>query len=396
MKSKFIPFNNRYPLNTDDELEDLELEFTSTEYRKAEIDEIGTLRMHRLLRTNYGVPKIQSPAEPLEFDDAGIPYGDEWAYIFDGSESAKILIRTIGHHTELEVMITVIPGDKDLKQSETLERFIDDLISESERQQRNINEFDLDNYASTGLKIYSIENIYLVNYSSAEFLMERATTIEAEVQEEGLKYDARDPEVHNDEAKMDHIEKYMMIAGSIPSSAIFYYFMALEGFINLIYFGFLNPEHSHQQIQLERRLDIEMKFNLLPSLCSGFNESPFANDDALLKRFREIKTYRNNQFHSGLKSMVKHVSVMEDNFSYNIARPIKSTFPQEKIKLEDHHVIYVRDTVKRIIDKVLKSASEQNLEVIEKFLMKTSQVPFCQDTNGTVRLGGAYQDIDSE
>lgn len=76
---------------------------------------------------------------------------------------------------------------------------------------------------------------------------------ETKLRQEGLKYDARTSELQ-DKKKRAHIDDSILRCGMFYCSTVTYFFMALEGFVNLIFHVFLKDKFRHEAPQWNNAL----------------------------------------------------------------------------------------------------------------------------------------------
>ena len=116
--------------------------------------------------------------------------------------------------------------------------------------------------------MHLLNNVYLYNYGSAELMREHAEEYESNVAAEALRFDARTNDF-KDPAKAFHIQKYQLAFGMYLGAAINYYYIALEGFMNMVYHSFIRPELASQYLNWEQRLDIDQKIQLVQGQRRG-------------------------------------------------------------------------------------------------------------------------------
>ena len=134
------------------------------------------------------------------------------------------------------------------------------------------------------------------------------------------------------------------------SAAISYYFMALEGFVNIIYHAFLEHELRKKELNLKQRFDLEQKILLMPFLCYCLNKNVQFKPQ-VMEVFKKLKKYRNFIFHSNIEDSLKSICFIEKGFFYycDVAKYKESFLPIQKIKLKTENVI----EVKKIVDNLI-------------------------------------------
>lgn len=188
----------------------------------------------------YGEPSEVEREDVRQQEDGtmvGLPR--EWKYFIRAGADALIQVGTQDKHTKL-AFHALLPEDREpsaeiMGQCET---FIADLLAEAERLRGQILNPKKEFEEGEGIQLYLLHNVYLYNYGAAELLRnEFAEENEQAVRAEAIRFDAR-TEDWADPTKVEHVEKYIRGLGMFYAAAISHYFMALEGFVNLIYHTF--------------------------------------------------------------------------------------------------------------------------------------------------------------
>lgn len=280
--------------------------------------------------------------------------------------------------------------EKDKKEAD---KFIDLLLKEASRLRNQlfspIKKFE----KAEGLKLYHLFNVYLSNYVSAKFMFDTALSQEQHLRAEFLRYDAETEQHELD--KKEHIDQFMLACGMYYSSAITYLFMALEGFINIVFHAFLKSDLRDRDLNIEQRFDIEQKLKLMPSMCSGFKEEYSGATSEIYSSFLKLKKYRNSIFHSKIEEALKSLVFIEDGFIYNVdVGKYKEQFlPSRKIMLSDADVLEVRRIVDEIIRMVLSAMTESARELIDKYVLNSAVIPFYISDNGALSLGKSEREL---
>jgi hypothetical protein len=238
-----------------------------------------------------------------------------------------------------------------------------------------------------GLRLYLLFNVYLSNYLSAQTMLSIAESQEADLRDEFLRYDARTSDLY-DEEKRKHIDQFMLTCGMFYCSAITYFFMALEGFVNLVFHAFLKKSFRDKDFNTDQRLDLEQKLRFMASLCNGFNENSGVSS-TILSGFKMLKNYRNSLFHSKVEDSLKSLCFVEDGFLYNYDMDAyKDRFlPSHKIKLTAKDVIEVKRIVDEIVSSILKSMNQDARMRTENYILKEPHIPFVVSETGDIVLG---------
>jgi hypothetical protein len=196
---------------------------------------------------------------------------------------------------------------------------------------------------------------------------------------------------------MAYICKYLAGLGMFYRSIIIHYFLAFEGFVNLLYHAFLKKELKGQN--LEQRLDIEMKVLLMPGLCNGFRNEMHSPDSEIFKHFKQLRNYRNEIFHSKIVDSLKHVCFVQDGFFYNVhmeKEKKESLFPPAGKALQKEDALKVKSLIDNLIKEILNNMDDESSKVVKKFILKELAVPFWKDDTGEIRFGkSGIEDFDS-
>lgn len=226
----------------------------------------------------------------------------------------------------------------------------------------------------------------MYNYGSAELVLEIADDNEKTIKKEILKYDARTDDL-NDPEKNAYFDKFQLGSGLYYAMGISYYFMSLEGFINIIYHSFL--KRRYENLDHDQRLDLELKLRLMPFLCDGFENDKTEISAKNLDNFIKLKNYRNHIFHSKIEDSLKQVSFVEDDFFYlcDMDKNENEFFPSHKMYLEKKDVLNFKSIVDEIIDEILSLMNDKFSKLVKKFILKSPELPYWKDKSGNISLG---------
>ena len=363
-------------------------------YKSKEIGEYEVLFFHRLMKKNYGAPsQIEPLLDSIKRSEDGrmTALGREWKYYIRTDSGGIIQIGTEDVHTLLKIC-HVLPSNQDEPSGRLIregEKFIDDFLREAQRlkdQILNIQK-EFENDRDMKVKVFFLHNVYLINYQSAELMLDYAEDNESTIIDESLRYDARDALTPEQNA---HLDKFMPAVGMYFGAAISYYFMALEGFINFLYYAFLKDELRSEffdkEPNLDGRLDINAKVLLMPSLCNGFKTKQTAG---FLKDLTRLKNYRNFSFHSKISYSLKRVGFLESGFLYtcNLKGDSSMLLPSLRINLRNSNVLEFKEIVDSIIKDTLGMMQEDSMSLVEKWILNELDIPFRKDENGAIKLG---------
>ena len=324
------------------------------------------------------------------------PFPVNWKYIFRLPSGGLVEIGTKDRLTVLYFAHIVI--DKDAKVAvqdvDQANKFIASLLAEAKKEKLRklfdpIKEFK----NQEGLKFYQLFNVYRSNYISAEILQNMAASQEELIRAESIKYDARTSDLY-DEEKRNHMELYMLASGTYFLSAITYYFMALEGFINLVFHSFLKKDFRDSSLNIEKRFDIEQKLKLMPALCRGFKPEYLETPLAVFDSFLKLKDHRNIFFHAKIEESLRNLGFVEDGFLYgcDVSKYQESFIPMQKNMLTAASVLEVKSIVDKIIQLILDTMLEDTRLLTEEFIMKAPYIPFFILNDGTLSLAKSGQE----
>ncbi|MDP3013240.1 MAG: hypothetical protein Q8M92_03295, partial [Candidatus Subteraquimicrobiales bacterium] len=320
------------------------------------------------------------------------PLPVNWKYFIKLPSGGIIEIGTKDQHTVL-YFAHVISGQVKDEDSKQTEKFIALLLEEAKKESRNKLFDPLKEFKKTdGLKFYHLFNVYLANYVSAEFMLGEAVTQEKVLRDEFLKYDARISDLYSDlydEEKRKHIDQFMLACGMYYLSAITYFFMSLEGFINIVFHSFQKENLRDRDLNIEERFDIEQKLKLMTALCNGFIQKSTDSTDDIYSKFLKLKKYRNNIFHSKVEDSLKGLLIIEDGFLYScdMSKYKEQFLPAQKMMLSANDVIEVKNIVDGIIRLVLNSMTDDTRLLTEKYILKSTPIPFYILKDGSLSLG---------
>lgn len=309
-----------------------------------------------------------------------------WKYFIKLPSDGFVEIGTKDNNTIFYIAI-VEPDSLNKKIDEEVKVFIDLILEEANRVKGQlfnpIKEFEKEE----NIKLYLLSNVYLSNYLSAESMLSIAESHENDLRREFLRYDARTSDMH-DEGKRMHIDQHMLTCGMYYGSAISYYFMALEGFVNIVFHAFLKKSSNDKELNIDQRFDLEQKLRLMNYLCKGFMEHS-SMSPSIMSKFKTLKKYRNSLFHAKVEDSLRKLCFVEDGFIYNYDMDgYKDQFlPSHKIKLTIESVVEVKNTVDQIVISVLESMNPQTKALAEKYLLNTPLIPFVISDQGIVAMG---------
>jgi len=391
------------------------------EYKKDQIEKYHVVFWHRLLRSIYQVPLeiecefrskgneeenqtesllLRRTETPNNWETTGVdetflsklqtgdirPFPVNWKYLIRLPSRGILEIGTNDKHTVFHLAHVTESGHINENDRVEATKFIDLVLDEANRLKGQLfnpmNEFK----RGLGLRFYSLFNVYLSNYLSAQTMLDVAESEEMRLRGEFVRYDARTSDLY-DEEKRQHIDQHMLMCGTFYSSAIAYFFMALEGFVNLAFHAFLKTECRDKDFRIER-LDLEQKIRFMPSICKGFlGDADFLS--TILPEFKTLRNHRNIVFHSKVEDSLKGLCFVEDGFVYNYdVEAQKSTvLPSMKLHLTLEDVTEAKRIVDEIIESILKSMNHDTRMLVEDSILSDAFIFFTVSETGEVTLG---------
>lgn len=403
---------------------DIPVDYTliSIEYKKSAIEEYDVVFWHRLLRILYDEPieieceirdntsqpgtdvrraYLQKTQQKDRWDAIGInettaveiqagkirPFPINWKYLIRLPSGGLVELGTKDNNTAFYVAAVTFPEHSARYDSQETEKFVRLLLEEANRVKGQlfnpIKEFE----RREGVRLYLLFNVYLSNYLSAKYISGMAETLEAELTQEFMRYDARTSDLY-DEEKRGHIDRHMLTCGMHYCTAISNFFMAFEGFVNIVFHAFLKNKFRDKEFRIDQRFDLEQKLRLMSVLCDGFNENSELPAD-ILTGFKKLKNYRNSLFHSKVEDSLKSLCFVEDGFLYNydMDRYKERFLPAQKIKLTTADVTEANDLVDEIINYILESMHQDTRNITEKYILKEPHIPIVVLESGDLRVG---------
>lgn len=310
-----------------------------------------------------------------------------WRYLVRLPSGGIVELGTKDKSTIFYIAQVTPPESSEKNNSEEAKKLIDLLLEEAKRLTGQLFNPTKEFENQQGISLYLLFNVYLSNYLSAETMLGIAESQEAALAEEFLRYDARTSDLY-DEEKRKHFNQHMLTCGMFYCSAITYFFMALEGFVNLVFHAFLKKRFRDSSFRTDERLDLEQKLRFMSSLCKGFNEnSDFPS--AILAEFKMLKNYRNSLFHSKVEDSLKSLCFVEDGFVYTYDMDAhKDRFlSSHKINLRIKDVLEVKSMVDMIVNSILESMDQDTRMRTETYILKEPYIPFTVLGTGEVVIG---------
>lgn len=366
------------------------------DYKNGEVEAYEVLFFHRLMKKNYGLPSDiefeQDSIKKLE-DGRVVTLGREWKYYVQTDSGGLIQVGTEDVHTCLKIYHVLQHNQSEpskLRLQEG-EKFINALLREDQRLKGQILNIQNEIEENDGsIKLSLLSNVYLSNYRSAELMLDHAKDNEQHIKNEVLRYDARSPLTPD---QNDHIEKFRPALGMYYAAAISYFFMALEGFINILYYAFLKDEIKSdffKQQKLDERLDISTKILFMTSLCDGFKSKQRAG---FLKDLTRLKNYRNFFFHSKITDALKKATFVENGFLYacDLEKESNALLPSQRHYLKRRDVLEVKKIVDSMVKDIIDMMQDDTKSLVERFVLNSLEIPFWRDKNRLIKFGSLDQ-----
>jgi hypothetical protein len=316
------------------------------------------------------------------------PFGGEWRYFIRTKSGGIIHVGTKDVHTKM-LIGHVLPEYKQQQSKRVLkegETFVNALLAEANRLKLELLNVRKEFEQRESLNIYTIHNVYLSNYTSAELMLESAHENEEKLMNESLRHDLRE---NLDDADEEYTKRAMHGIGMYYAASFAYYFMALEGFVNLVYHAFLKEEFRDKQFNLEGRLhDLELKLRLMSVLCKGFRTDLVKPKSKTYEKFVRLRKYRNMVFHSRIEDSLRTVLLFESGFFYPAEMKSKDKFilPLHRFDLKKDHILEAKGIVDSIIHDIVSKMKKTERNLVKRFILKDYLVSFHID-NGEIRLG---------
>jgi hypothetical protein len=392
------------------------------EYKKTAIEEYHIIFWHRLLQNLYDIPMeieceilgkspqggtdvqtvfLRKTNEKNNWEAVGVdeitaigiqagetkPFPINWKYLVRLPSGGIVELATRDKNTIFYIAQLILPERDAKNDGREAETFINLLLEETNRLKDQLFNPTKEFERQEGIRLYLLFNVYLSNYLSAKSILCKAEALETELRQEFLRYDARTPDLY-DEEKRKHIDQHMLTCGMYYCSAISYFFMALEGFINLVFHAFLKKRFRDKEFRADQRFDLEQKLRLMSALCEGFNE----NRDlpaSVLSGFKKLKNYRNSLFHSKVEDSLKGLCFVEGGFlyTYDMDEYKDHFLPAHKIKLTVNDAVEVNKLVDDIVNCILESMNQATRNTTETYILKEPQILITILETGELAVG---------
>lgn len=318
-----------------------------------------------------------------------MPMPVNWKYYIRLSDKGIIEIGTKDNHAVLYFAHVSSDGQIKDEATELAKEFISLLLDEARKETNNklfdpIKEFQ----NKDGLKSYMLFNVYRANYMCALFMLKTASTREQEISDEFSDHISNTTNLYDDATRIKH-DVFSMTKGMYWSSAIAYFFMALEGFLNILFHAFLKKNLTASGLNIDKKFDIEQKLTLLPVLCDGFLHEQYIDTSHLFSKFRKLKDYRNIIFHSKIEDELNNILFIKDGFFYasDSSRYKEQFLPIQKGNLSFNDVIKVKEIIDEIITMITNSMTDDTKRLTDEYVKESAHIPFYVLKDGSISLG---------
>jgi hypothetical protein len=311
------------------------------------------------------------------------PHPVNWKYLIKLPSGGIVELGTKDKNTAFYIGQVTLSESTHQKNGDEAKTYINILLGEANRLRNDLFNPKREFEKKEGLKSYYIFNVYRANYLSALAMLRIAKSEETTLSQEGLRYDARTSDLQ-DKKKRAHIDDSILRCGMFYCSTVTYLFMALEGFVNLVFHVFLKNQFRHEAPSIEQRFDLGQKLTFMTSLCEGFKENS-ALSPTIFSDFKKLQKYRNSLFHSKVEDSLKTLSFFEDGFIYSY--DIKDPFlPSRRAELTLQDVNDFRKLVDKIRDEILNSMNRDTRMLTNNCIMKEAFIPIRVFETGELAL----------
>ncbi len=387
--SSIAPLHYQYPPALLGEIPD-DYNLLPITFKLNEVEEFEVLFFHRLMMKNYGAPSVIEPEESTikkQEDGTLTALGREWKYYLHTKSGGIIQVSSEDAHNRLRVYhVLPVAGKKvDPNLISEGEKFISDLLRAANRDKGKLLNVKEEFESAEKVQLFFLDNVYLSNYRSAELIIENAEIYENEIRNEVLKYDPNAPGADELRNSTRHFEA----VGTYYLASITFLFMALEGFINTLYYAFIKDElrdDFFRQQNIDVRIDIKQKVLFLTSLCTCFEDM---RRPTFFDELNKLTKYRNLIFHAKISDSLKRITIFESGFLYflELEKDAKQSFPSKKQHLTRGAVIEFKGIVDAMIQEMLNMMTDQRRKEVEKYIQDPAGLPFYRDKIGNIRLG---------
>jgi hypothetical protein len=357
--------------------------------------------MYRALKTVYGFPDVLT-SEVIEktSEDGNIPRGAlpiEWGYLLQGKggscyeiekryrEAAPNIILWLPHKMRPEEMP---PGMVEgllnfLDLFSQLVKIVDYNYSIKEEQKKFSEVLGWDHLPN----IHVITNLYNQNFQAGREMIELAEELlpKAEDLQQDLLSKGRWIEASNIGWKR----------GTLYVSAIVFFLMALEGFVNLLFKFFLKPQFKYEKYERSTsKADFDLRILHLPVYCKGFSNADITPDDTAYKQWSKINHFRNDLLHANITEENEQIGTFEDCFTFTYD-PLLHLKNKQKKEMHTRHssidkddAVRVQQIVEQIVAEIIEKMDEKEKAWVRSWIgeIDISWFPGIEDKDYAVSL----------
>ena len=340
--------------------------------------------IYRCLKTIYGPPDILKyrvlKKDTSRKDSAHITgWPLEWGYLIKSEDGSlfEILKEERSYHPDFIVWLHL--ENKPEKPPESMVRNFFEFLSLFIQLVEIIdNDYSFEKEMEKADRILPngaprwIINTYYQNYQAGKDLLELSEEWVYEI-DESLR-DLRNQDKWIESSNLHRKGNILYV------SSIIYFLMAMEGFINLLYYFLLKPQFRKKE-EYERAIwkhhDLEMRILHLPVYCDGFSKADFGPDDASYKEWLELRTFRNNLLHANITKENEFTVTVEDYFLFQY-NPLfhekkgkrkknkKIQTPQFYIRWKE--VIKVQESVQKFVSGIIEQMDETEKDWVKSWI----------------------------
>ena len=275
---------------------DVELEYTiSFEIFMKVLSETNVsfnpLVLFRLLKKLYGSPDVLQ--ELITKNGLVVPHGD-WGYVLSISSRLFVEIRSERDNDEYMLKVWKIR-----------DKSADENVSDSGPRMEMVS------FIEHIQKLYN-DNAHIVlvekNELEKEDIKLGTDNIFLERMNSGMKLEAIAENIDNNEFERPIVitTKLSSPKGYIYLSSIVYYIIALESFINIIYFFLLKKEfrgQSYNSVDFRDKIstrDLQLRILTVHLFCDGFKGAIASSEEGIFSEIKKLIDFRNSLFHGTL------------------------------------------------------------------------------------------------
>ena len=326
--------------------------------------------IYRSLKAVYGLP------DPITFDVykediskngdvKAIGYPIEWSYLISGGDGSCIEIKEQFKDYEMKIISWLPLKEKPEKIPENvLKDFTEFFLLFYQLIEIIDNEYSIEEEQNKIEKFLpsgphrSFVNIYYQNFQAGKDILELTEEWVSEIEESRIDYLSQG---QWGEASNIHRKGSILYV-----SAIVFYLMALEGFVNLLYKFLLKPKFNHRDYERAVwRADFDLRILNLPVYCRGFKKADITPEDDCYKLWLKIRPFRNNLLHANITEENEFTVTFEDwfHFQYNpllhLKRQKKKKIHTQQLYIRKKHALQIEEIVDQIVTTIINKLDKK-------------------------------------